>query len=66
VAEPFDTSNTYQRKDGTWMYRKANARELFDQIIGQTAAPASLGLSQREIFGLFNLRTPQGAIKSAA
>jgi len=41
-------------------------RELFDQIIGQTAAPASLGLSQREIFGLFNLRTPQGAIKSAA
>jgi len=41
-------------------------RELFDQIIGQTAAPASLGLSQREIFGLFNLRTPKGAIKPAA
>jgi SNF2 family DNA or RNA helicase len=41
-------------------------RELFDQIIGQTAAPASLGLSQAEIFGLFNLRTPKGAIKPAA
>jgi SNF2 family DNA or RNA helicase len=41
-------------------------RELFDQIIGQTAAPASLGLSQREIFGLFNLRTPKGAIRPAA
>jgi SNF2 family DNA or RNA helicase len=41
-------------------------RELFDQIIGQTAAPASLGLSQSEIFGLFNLRTPKGAIKPAA
>ena len=41
-------------------------RELFDQIIGQTAAPASLGLSQSEIFGLFNLRTPKGTIKPAA
>ena len=41
-------------------------RELFDQIIGQTAAPASLGLSQTEIFGLFNLRTPKGAINAAA
>lgn len=41
-------------------------RELFDQIIGQTAAPASLGLSQAEIFGLFNLRTPKGAIQAAA
>ena len=41
-------------------------RELFDQIIGRTAAPASLGLSQSEIFGLFNLRTPKGAIRPAA
>jgi SNF2 family DNA or RNA helicase len=44
----------------------AHKRELFDQIIGQTTAPASLGLSQSEIFGLFNLRTPKGAIKPAA
>jgi SNF2 family DNA or RNA helicase len=41
-------------------------RDIFDQIIGQTSAPASLGLSQAEIFGLFNLRTPKGAIKPAA
>jgi SNF2 family DNA or RNA helicase len=41
-------------------------RDIFDQIIGQTSAPASLGLSQAEIFGLFNLRTPKGAIKAAA
>jgi len=41
-------------------------RQLFDQIIGQTAAPASLGLSQSEIFALFNLRTPKGAIRPAA
>jgi SNF2 family DNA or RNA helicase len=33
-------------------------RELFAQIIGQNSAPASLGLSQHEIFGLFNLRLP--------
>jgi SNF2 family DNA or RNA helicase len=41
-------------------------RELFAQIIGDNAAPASLGLSQAEIFGLFNLRTPKGAIRPAA
>jgi SNF2 family DNA or RNA helicase len=41
-------------------------RELFSQIIGQSAAPASLGLSQAEIFGLFDLRTPQGVIHAAA
>jgi SNF2 family DNA or RNA helicase len=41
-------------------------RQLFDQIIGQNSAPTSLGLSQTEIFGLFNLRTPKGAIKPVA
>src|SRR5262245_18948534 len=41
-------------------------RELFAQIIGQNSAPASLGLSQAEIFGLFNLRTPTGALTPAA
>ena len=41
-------------------------RELFAQIIGENSAPASLGLSQAEIFGLFNLRTPKGAIQAAA
>jgi SNF2 family DNA or RNA helicase len=41
-------------------------RALFDQILGQTSAPASCGLSQSEIFGLFNLRTPKGVLKPAA
>ncbi|MEX2173860.1 MAG: DEAD/DEAH box helicase [Pirellulaceae bacterium] len=41
-------------------------REIFDLVLGQTAAPASLGLSQADIFGLFNLRTPKGAIRPAA
>lgn len=41
-------------------------RDLFAQIIGENSAPPSLGLSQSEIFGLFNLRTPKGAIKPAA
>jgi len=40
-------------------------RALFDQILGQTSSPASCGLSQSEIFGLFNLRTPKGVIKAA-
>src|SRR4051812_9673691 len=41
-------------------------RQLFAQIIGENSAPASLGLSQSEIFGLFNLRTPKGVIQPAA
>jgi SNF2 family DNA or RNA helicase len=41
-------------------------RALFDTIIGQTAAPASLGLTHDDIFGLFNLRTPKGLIHAAA
>ncbi len=41
-------------------------RQLFAQIIGENSAPASLGLSQTEIFGLFNLRTPKGIIHPAA
>jgi len=41
-------------------------RGLFAQIIGENSAPASLGLSQAEIFGLFNLRTPKGIIQPAA
>ena len=41
-------------------------RGLFAQIIGENSAPASLGLSQPEIFGLFNLRTPKGVLRPAA
>ncbi|MEF9997198.1 MAG: ribonucleoside-diphosphate reductase, adenosylcobalamin-dependent, partial [Burkholderiaceae bacterium] len=32
-AEPFDKNEAYQRADGTWVYRKARARDLFDQIM---------------------------------
>ena len=41
-------------------------RELFETILSQTNAPTKLGLSQREIFGLFDLRTPQGPLDAAA
>lgn len=41
-------------------------REMFAQIIGENSVPSSAGLSQAEIFGLFNLRTPQGVIRPAA
>ena len=41
-------------------------RELFETILSQTGNPTKLGLSQREIFGLFDLRTPQGPINAAA
>ncbi len=44
AAEPFDTSNSYQRQDGSWMYRKANARELFDQIMQSTYNHAEPGV----------------------
>ncbi|MCA9153349.1 MAG: DEAD/DEAH box helicase [Pirellulaceae bacterium] len=41
-------------------------RELFDTIFSETGGPSSHGLSQNEIFGLFNLRTPKGPIRAAA
>jgi SNF2 family DNA or RNA helicase len=41
-------------------------RELFATVFSHTAAPATFGLSQDEIFGLFKLRTPGGALRDAA
>lgn len=41
-------------------------RDIFNTVMEQTGAPGSLGLSQADIFGLFNLRTPKGPIKAAA
>lgn len=38
-------------------------RELFDTIFTDAATPKTVGLSQQEIFGLFNLRCPQGKIE---
>ncbi|MCS6976568.1 MAG: DEAD/DEAH box helicase [Gemmatales bacterium] len=39
-------------------------RQLFSELIGQNDAPASLGMSEEEIFGLFGL-TPQRQRKAA-
>jgi SNF2 family DNA or RNA helicase len=36
----------------------AEKRELFEMVLGQTESPRSLGMTQSEIFGLFDLTTP--------
>lgn len=41
-------------------------RQLFAAILDQADAPRQLGLTQNEIFGLFNLRTPKSHPNKAA
>jgi SNF2 family DNA or RNA helicase len=42
-------------------------REIFDTIFSANAqTPKNTGLSQKEIFGLFDLHTPHGPISGAA
>ena len=41
-------------------------RELFNEILSDNRNPASYGLSKEEIFGLFNLKTPEGTISKVA
>ena len=41
-------------------------RQLFDAVFSETECPASLGLTQEEIFGLFNLQRADTASKKAA
>jgi ribonucleoside-diphosphate reductase alpha chain len=43
-AEPFDKSTARERADGTWAYRTAKARELFDQIMTSTYSHAEPGV----------------------
>ncbi|MFN8996204.1 MAG: hypothetical protein ACK5X3_21410, partial [Pseudomonadota bacterium] len=44
VAEPFDKASAYQRADGSWVYRKLRARDLFDQIMRSTYNHAEPGV----------------------
>jgi SNF2 family DNA or RNA helicase len=37
-------------------------RELFNMIFSEAGSPQKTGLTQDEIFGLFDLRTPKGPI----
>ncbi len=41
-------------------------REIFDTIFSDVSPQANLGLTQHEIFGLFNLRCPNGPLRFAA
>jgi len=43
-AEPFDKDGAYRRADGRWAYRKARARELFDQMMQSTYSHAEPGV----------------------
>jgi ribonucleoside-diphosphate reductase alpha chain len=44
AAEPFDKTSAARRSDGSWTYRKALARELFDQIMQSTYSHAEPGV----------------------
>jgi SNF2 family DNA or RNA helicase len=41
-------------------------RELFASVFSEVQSPRSAGLTQSDIFGLFNLHTPQGPLREVA
>jgi SNF2 family DNA or RNA helicase len=44
----------------------SDKRDLFNEIFNNDHPPRKLGFTRRDLFGLFNLRTPQGPIVDAA
>ena len=68
VAEPvtvtrFITLQTIEERIHQILCRK---REMFDTILSQTDSPRSMGISQQEIFGLFNLAVPSAPAGAGA
>ena len=41
-------------------------RELFDMVLSGTEAPGKRGLTHDELFGLFDLKSPNGPVHWAA
>jgi SNF2 family DNA or RNA helicase len=52
----FITQNTIEGRINEVLERK---RQLFNELIGQNGSPAPMGLTQDEIFGLFDIRKPK-------
>ncbi|MFM9065721.1 MAG: DEAD/DEAH box helicase [Planctomycetota bacterium] len=57
------TQNTIEERINQVLDEK---RELFNTILSHTGVPASAGMSQKEIFGLFNLKLPPKQRTNAA
>ncbi|HRE99971.1 MAG TPA: DEAD/DEAH box helicase [Pirellulaceae bacterium] len=56
------SANTIEQRIHDVLQQK---RELFETVFSETGAPGNIGLTQDEIFGLFNLATPKGPIRRA-
>ena len=54
----FVTAGTIEERINEVLEQK---RALFETILSQAHAPANVGLSQADVFGLFNLKVPQRA-----